>query len=690
MALESNRLGIVHPVLFPGPGNTHSVMRGEGRREYVLKTLQWIVDQADFPSVEITRIKSQSIRNEARERLLQAREAGKIQEVVFSAQMVQLINEDRLVPPSDICSLDENERIKAVERLKECVDEALEYPCDKLAFYSGQHPAAGLGLSGPDADSVTGEALSQLRRSIHEICEYIQEKSNPEQPMRPVLEVFDARANLPGTRFFKQALIGPASRAERLAEAIRYEYGHPGFGLMIDTSHLLINGEGPEVLKSLAPYLAHVHIANVVLNRNTPGGDIRYGDAHPAFHVPDSELTPEVLAGYLKALVENAYTDTVAFEIKPVESEIPEDLALSAASVYHACRNRIDVNYALTGNYKFQARKFFSEELWDRLAELRVRNPQIIRERMIHRKQRPTVAPNGTLVILAADHPARMVSGVGDDPVAMGDRFDYLGRCARVLLASSVDGIMGTADVIEDLILIDYLYQEKTGTSFLDERVLIACMNRGGLAGARYEMWDRLTAYRDAKKIKELHMDGAKLLLRLAVPDPYDRYCIQTMEECARGIEACNDLGLPAFLEPLPVAQIDGQYRVIHKADDLIRVIGVAAGLSYSSAHLWLKIPYVEEYHRVAQAFSGPILMLGGEAHGNPVAVIEQFVRGLGEGENVRGAMIGRNVLYPGDDDPAAIAEAVCAVVNSGASAREALEAASATRGIRMDSLTGF
>lgn len=665
-------------------------MRGEGRRDYVLKTLRWIVDQPDFSSLEITRIKSKSIRDAARDLLRQAREAEKIQEVVFSAQMVQLINEDQLVPASDICSLDENERIKAVDRLKGCVDEALEYPCDKFALYSGQHPAGLRGLTGPEADALTDEALSQLRRSIHEICAYIQEKSNPEQPMRPVLEVFDARANWPGTRFFKQALIGPAQRAGRLAEAIRYEYGHPEFGLMIDTSHLLINGEGPDVLKTLAPYLAHVHIANVVLNRNAPGGDDRYGDAHPAFHAPDSELTPDVLAGYIKALVENAYAGTVAFEIKPVGSEIPEDLALSATRFYHTCRNRLEVNYALVRNFKFQARKFFSEELWDRLAELRVRNPQIIRERMINRKQRPTVAPNGTLVILAADHPARMVTGVGGNPVAMGDRFDYLGRCVRVMLASSVDGIMGTADVIEDLILIDHLYQEKTGTSFLDGRVLIACMNRGGLAGARYEMWDRLTAYRDVKKIKELHMDGAKLLLRLAVPDPYDRYCIQTMEECARGIEACNDIGLPAFLEPLPVVQIDGQYRVIHKADDLIRVIGVAAGLSHSSAHLWLKIPYVEEYHRVAQAFSGPILMLGGEAHGHPVAVIEQFVRGLGEGENVRGAMIGRNVLYPGDDDPAAIAEAVCAVINQGASAREAVNVAAATRGTRMDSLTGF
>jgi len=221
----------------------------------------------------------------------------------------------------------------------------------------------------------------------------------------------------------------------------------------------------------------------------------------------------------------------------------------------------------------------------------------------------------------------------------------------------------------------------------LEERVLIACMNRSGLAGAKYEMLDRLTAYRDVKKIIDLKLDGAKLLLRLAVPDPYDRYCIQTMEECSKGIEACNEHGLPVFLEPLPVRQIDGKYKLILEADDLIRVIGVASGLSHSSANLWLKIPYVEEYHRVVQAFSGPILMLGGESLGNPISVIEQFARGLGEGQNVRGAMVGRNVLYPGDDDPAAVAEGICEIVNKGASANEAVKIIAAMRGRNMELL---
>lgn len=688
MALERNLLGVVHCLLFSGPGNTQSVMRGEGRGDYVLKTLQWVVDDHNFNSVEITRIKHGQIRREAGELLARARAEGKINESVYSAQPVQLINEDELCEPADISSLDENERAKAVRRLFECVDEAIELGCGKFAFYSGKDLALLAGAGGAEADAIRERALSQLRRSVNQICGYIKSKRAGDGPvMIPLLEVFDYRKNPAGTSFFKEALLGPAGRAESFMETFRGMYGHQELGLMIDTSHMLISGEGPEDLKRLAPYIGHVHLANAVLNRNTPNAAQRYGDVHPAFNVPDSECTEDAMAGYLKALVEIDYQGTLAFELNPIGSEVPESIALGAVSLYRRCQNRIDVNYALTGNFVYQNRRFFSEALWDRLGELRMTRPGLIRERMLKRRQRETLAPSGRLVILAADHPARMVTNSGADPVRMGDRYDYLGRCARVMMASSVDGLMATADIIEDLALIDHIYEEKTGSSFMDDKVLIACSNRSGLAGANHEMMDRVTAYRDVKKIKEWKLDGAKMLFRLAIPDKYDRYVLQTMEECSRFVEACNEHNVPMFMEPLPVENVDGRYRLIMEADALIRVIGVAAGLSSSTANLWLKIPYVNGYHRVAQAFSGPILMLGGESTGNPVDVIEQFARGMGEGANVVGAMVGRNVLYPGPDDPAAVAEAVCDVCLKDAAAADAVRTLMARRGNSMDLL---
>src|SRR5690606_20727010 len=116
-------------------------IRGEARRDYLLNTLQWILDDQDFQSVEITRIKNSSIRNEARQRIQDARNSGKLKELVYSAQNVQLVNEDQECLPSDICSLDEQERIKAVQRLQDCIDEACDMGCDKFAFLSGKDPA---------------------------------------------------------------------------------------------------------------------------------------------------------------------------------------------------------------------------------------------------------------------------------------------------------------------------------------------------------------------------------------------------------------------------------------------------------------------------------------------------------------------------------------------------------------------
>ena len=97
--------------------------------------------------------------------------------------------------------------------------------------------------------------------------------------------------------------------------------------------------------------------------------------------------------------------------------------------------------------------------------EIRVTQPELLKERFLKRKQRDNLTTDGKMVI-AADHPARMVTNVGDQPVAMGNRFDYIGRIARVMMASSVDGLMATADIFEDLVLIDHFYEQSTGKTF--------------------------------------------------------------------------------------------------------------------------------------------------------------------------------------------------------------------------------
>jgi len=316
----------------------------------------------------------------------------------------------------------------------------------------------------------------------------------------------------------------------------------------------------------------------------------------------------------------------------------------------------------------FSGRQTATDELMAALTEARVRRADDIRAHAQSRRRRAEVAPDGRLVILAADHPARMVTGAHDDPLALANRQEYLGRILRVLQSGAVDGLMGTPDIIEEALTADLLL----GTGLLDDKLLLGCMNRGGLAGTAFEMWDGLTGY-DARGLSEMNLDGAKLMFRL---DPGSRGSGQTIVWCAQAINACLEEGLAIFLEPLPVREHNGRFVVQKEAGELARICGVASALGRSSLRTWLKLPYCADYEVVARATTCPILMLGGEAADQPLALLEELARGLRAGPNVRGALIGRNVLYPGAHDPALMAHAIALLVHEHMPARLAWEQA--------------
>ena len=667
MALEQNIISIVHPMAFPGPGNTRATQRGQAPAAYLLASIRQIVDDPFFRGIEITQIKEPGLRNEVA-RLLS--DAG--MEVTYSAQPVQLINEDNLVDPTDISSLDEVHRRRAIDRLKGCIDEALELGAVRIGVISGKDPGAAHRLS----------AMEALILSLDELCAYAAERSRAlgRDPLEISLELFDRR----NERGCKHQLIGPAREAVKVAHTLKKQLGHENFGLMYDLSHLpLIDGEGlqseePGVIKLLAPYLNHIHIGSCVLDEESP----IYGDTHPSFDHPDSFVDRELLAAFVKELHEIGWKGGIGFEVMPHGDQLPEAVIESTKAYFNVARARIDVNYAM-GSYAFSARRFMPEYLFDRLSRARLTRRDAIRQAAEARVLRDEIAPDGKLLILAADHPARYVTNVGNDPVKMGDRLEYLARIVRVLASPLVDGIMATPDIIDELFLIDFLLKEAGKDSLLDRKLVIGSMNRTGLAGLEHEMDDRMSSY-TAERLKELRLDGGKMLFRID-PDRNSRYSISTIYACAKAVEECDKLGLEIFMEPLPVRQQEGGYVVEMTADALIKAVGVATALGGSSARMWIKIPYVEEYHRVARSTTLPILLLGGASTGNPLGMIQSFERGLGEGDNVRGAMVGRNVLFPGDDDPLAVAEAVGRLIHDNASSAEAVRHLAQVRGLRID-----
>jgi hypothetical protein len=335
------------------------------------------------------------------------------------------------------------------------------------------------------------------------------------------------------------------------------------------------------------------------------------------------------------------------------------------------------------GTYRFDLESFFPPSLFHAITDVRVRRPGVVAEEAAIRQRRDPLAPDGKLTILAADHPARGIVNVGSDPLAMGDRYQYLGRVLRVISSDEFDGVMATTDVVEELFIVNRLVKEAGGPGFLDGKAILGCMNRGGLAGTAFEMDDRFTSFTPGR-IAALRLDAAKVMFRLADDEPRS---LETIMGCVQAIRELNALGVTVFLEPLAVRQADGKWKTVKEAAAIIRVVNVASALGDSSLNVWLKIPYCEDYEKVARATTLPILMLGGESAGDPTGILQEFALGMQAGPNVRGALVGRNVIFPGLDDPLATAMAVQRVVHDGFDAAQAIDYLTENRGRDMDRL---
>ncbi len=280
------------------------------------------------------------------------------------------------------------------------------------------------------------------------------------------------------------------------------------------------------------------------------------------------------------------------------------------------------------------------------LVEARIQRPQAIaRAAAARRRPASWFGDHGRLMIIAADHPARGALRAGDDPLAMANRADLLDRICTALARPGVNGVLGTPDVLEDLLLL----------GALDDKVVIGSMNRGGLAGTTFEIDDRFTAY-DADSIAAAGFQGGKMLLRI---DPDDPGTVSTLESCGRAVGELAGNRLMAMVEPFISHRVDGRVRNELSAEAMIRATTVAAGLGTTSAYTWLKVPVVADMERVMAATTLPALILGGEVAADAEAAYGQWSKAL-DLPTVQGLVIGRSLLYPpGGDVAGAVDRAV-------------------------------
>ncbi|MEU8686289.1 deoxyribose-phosphate aldolase [Streptomyces sp. NPDC048611] len=279
------------------------------------------------------------------------------------------------------------------------------------------------------------------------------------------------------------------------------------------------------------------------------------------------------------------------------------------------------------------------------LATLRARHPEAVAEAAARRSRRPLLGDSGRLMIIAADHPARGALAVGDRQLAMANRLDLLERLVLALSRPGVDGVLATADILEDLLLI----------GALDGKVVMGSMNRGGLAGASFEMDDRFTGHRP-QDLARLRFDAGKLLLRIDYRDPGS---LTTLEATARTIDAMAERRLPVFVEPFLSSRADGAVRNDLGADAVTRSVAIASGLGGTSAYTWLKLPVTDDADamaRVCESTTLPTVLLGGDIGGtvrDQEAAYEKWRKAL-RLPTVQGLVVGRSLLYPADGDVAA------------------------------------
>ncbi|MFJ3862940.1 Cgl0159 family (beta/alpha)8-fold protein [Streptomyces nigra] len=271
------------------------------------------------------------------------------------------------------------------------------------------------------------------------------------------------------------------------------------------------------------------------------------------------------------------------------------------------------------------------------LTAVRARHPEAIAEAAARRVRRPLIGASGRLMIVAADHPARGALGVGDRRLAMANRADLLERLCVALSRPGVDGVLATADILEDLLLL----------GVLDGKVVMGSMNRGGLAGASFEMDDRFTGHR-AEDIERMRFDAGKLLVRIDLSDPGS---LTTLESSARAVDAMAARRLPLFVEPFMSRRIDGKVRNDLSAEAVIRSIAIASGLGGTSAYTWLKLPVTENPDHMAEVLETstlPVVLLGGEVAGDQEGAYERWRKAL-RLPTVQGMVVGRSLLYPAE-----------------------------------------
>ncbi len=297
------QLGLVHFMAFGG------IIKGDGP---ILETAQRIADDPFFEVLEVGLVNDATVLQGLKDL---SRKSGLTLGVGGQPGL--------LTKKLNLADLNEAGRQAAVAQIKTSIDEAYFLGAKLMAFLDGPQSYPG--------EAKEAEAMSQLTKSVKEMCAYAKAKAT-DYTLFLSLETFDRAVD-------KKSLIGPSGQAAAFAAEIRKEYDN--FGLTVDLSHLPIQFETAEqALTATKDYLVHAHVGNAAYRDPKHPA---WGDYHPPFGVEGSENGVAELVEFLRVLFKIGYfgktqptgRPVLTFEVKPMPGDDSESLLAQTKRVWN-------------------------------------------------------------------------------------------------------------------------------------------------------------------------------------------------------------------------------------------------------------------------------------------------------------------------------------------------------------------
>jgi hypothetical protein len=278
-----------------------------------------------------------------------------------------------------------------------------------------------------------------------------------------------------------------------------------------------------------------------------------------------------------------------------------------------------------------------TDKQYNELIQARLKSPESFKKALVSRKRRKMVGKDGRLLIVAADHTARGIISAGSEKYVIANRRLLLDRLVRSLSNPNVDGVLASADIVEELAWL----------GALESKLVFGTMNRGGYLGTTWGLDDPMTAY-DADSIAELGLDAGKVLVRF---EDTDIGVGRTIEYVVEAMRLLAEREIVCLVEPLPYKKDATGMPMLDKSTDrLDKIVSITAGFGSSASYTWLKLPSWTSHVTLRESTTLPILLLGGDPGENLDTTFEEWRSAL-QIPNVIGLVAGRPLLYPFDND---------------------------------------